>query len=270
VATEEQFYEHAQRELDDFGHHYPPDHPVFVPSKGRAGKSTTAHLLEEAKVPFYMVVEPQEAYEYQAWYDRVLVLPENDRGIAFSRNWILDWAQVHYHRYAWQLDDDLKALYHRSKAGQSKVVIADALSYLEAVIGPYPNIGGACFRNAAFAYTFLDKPSVTLNSMVYGFELLRTDARRFRETDMDYSLQLLTEGWVTVTSNRIVQTTPDVGKSGGHAGDYAEDGRKQMYERLMDQWPGVFNLRFNEKSGRWHCTPKPGTWKQFTQLPEDS
>jgi hypothetical protein len=270
VAAEVDFYEHADACLPTEGSASRPKHPIFVPSKGRAGKSTTARLLEEAGVKFYMVVEPQEASAYNAWYDRVLTLPENDKGIAFSRNWILDWAQVHYHQYAWQLDDDLKSLMHRSHSGSPKVDVAVGLGYLEDVIRPYWNIGGACFRNAAFAYTFLDKPSVTLNSMVYGFELLRTDACRFRETDMDYSLQLLTEGWVTVTSNRIVQTTPAQSKTGGHAADYAEDGRKQMYERLMEQWPGTFNLRFNEKSNRWHCTPRPGTWKQFTQLPEDS
>jgi hypothetical protein len=43
-----------------------PKYPIFVISKGRANRCLTARELTAMRVPFFLVVEPQEAAEYRA------------------------------------------------------------------------------------------------------------------------------------------------------------------------------------------------------------
>lgn len=54
-----------------------PRYPVYVPSKGRYESGLTAKFLIRDEVPFYLVVEPQEADEYgkRYGYARLLILP---------------------------------------------------------------------------------------------------------------------------------------------------------------------------------------------------
>jgi hypothetical protein len=63
----------------------------------------------ENEVPFLAVVEPQEevAYAEVVGRDRLLVLPERDRGLIYARNWIRDHAEADGHAGHWQLDDNI-------------------------------------------------------------------------------------------------------------------------------------------------------------------
>jgi hypothetical protein len=67
--------------------------PVIIPSKGRAGKMLVMKkVVPELKgaTRIYVAVEPAEAEEYQRAYPELelLILPDNNQGIGFSRRYI--------------------------------------------------------------------------------------------------------------------------------------------------------------------------------------
>src|ERR1041384_1064262 len=83
-----------------------PRYPIYIPSKGRYDVCMTAQFLQKDRVPFTLVVEPQEAHLYAAHFgaERLLILPwsgddatrrafcqerqiENG-GLIAARNWI--------------------------------------------------------------------------------------------------------------------------------------------------------------------------------------
>src|ERR1039457_6327466 len=86
-----------------------PSYPVYIPSKGRADCCLTANCLVRDEVPFYLVVEPQDAGSYESVFgaDRVLVLPwDNPGSVIPARNWIKDHATAGGHKRHWQIDDN--------------------------------------------------------------------------------------------------------------------------------------------------------------------
>jgi hypothetical protein len=89
-----------------------PRYPIFIPSRDRyqPGRRLTIRALTKDDIPFRVVVEPHEvdAYAKVVGDDRVLVLPENDRGLTYARNWIRDLAESEGHAKHHQLDDNIR------------------------------------------------------------------------------------------------------------------------------------------------------------------
>jgi len=71
-----------------------PKYPIFIPSKGRADKPKTARMFDRDDVPYFMVVQPDQVEAYAEWRDRgcLLVLPEDNMGLVYARNWIKDYS----------------------------------------------------------------------------------------------------------------------------------------------------------------------------------
>ena len=92
--------------------------PVFVPSKGRSNPKFL-QLIPEA----ILVVEPQDVEVYKAANPntKILVLGENDRGIAYVRQSILDYARQSGIQTFWQIDDDVSILYENVNGKTVKV-----------------------------------------------------------------------------------------------------------------------------------------------------
>jgi hypothetical protein len=71
-----------------------PKYPVYVISKGRWESRLTSKALELIKVPYHIVIEPQEYKQYSAVIDseKILVLPFSNlgQGSIPARNWVWD------------------------------------------------------------------------------------------------------------------------------------------------------------------------------------
>lgn len=91
---------------------------VFIPSRGRAdllaAKVLPKWMEQDAKI--FVVVEPSQYKTYceavQGFCNKggpatVLSLPHHDRGINYSRNWIIRVANEWGHRHIIQADDDI-------------------------------------------------------------------------------------------------------------------------------------------------------------------
>lgn len=228
-----------------------PRYPVYVPSKGRADIKMTARCLDREGVPFSLVVEPQEADAYaKRWGEgRLLILPENDRGLVYVRNWIKDHSVALGHERHWQIDDNITYFGRRYKARRIPCDAGLALSMVETFTDRYANVGISGMNYEMFLPPHVDTPPFYRNGRVYSISLILNELPlRFRgiyNEDVDYCLQVLSEGWCTILVNAFyAKKTATMRVAGGNTDAlYHGDGRLKMARALERVWPGVVETR---------------------------
>lgn len=228
-----------------------PRYPVYVPSKGRSETCVTAKFLIRDELPFFLVVEPQERDLYAAQFgeEHLLLLPQNNQGLIFSRNFIKDHATAAGHKRHWQLDDNIWRLFRRISGKKIPCHAGIALGVTEDFIDRYENVAIAGLNYDFFAPKNSHLPpfylnvhvyscSLILNSLPYGWRLRYND-------DTDICLRVLSDGWCTVLMNAFLakkQWTMTMG--GGNTTDlYLGDGRLRMARSLERQWTGVVTTK---------------------------
>jgi len=87
---------------------------IYITSKGRFEKCKTAEIIEP-KNNVFIVVEPKEYNLYKKNYSKhnYLVLDNNDKGLAYCRNYIKRHAEKNNEKILWLLDDDISNFYLR-------------------------------------------------------------------------------------------------------------------------------------------------------------
>jgi glycosyltransferase involved in cell wall biosynthesis len=220
------------------------------------------------------VVEPQESAEYVAQYgtDRVLVLPKDNQGILFSRNFCKRHARDSGAKWHWQIDDDLISFSRRVGIfeGKFKAKRCDALEALlgvQSFVTQFKNVAAACPK--AQGAVFNEPRPFIVNQLIYTCGLFRTDVDawwRVIPGDTDYSLQVLKQGWVTLLCFQYLQhsASSDAIAGGMQESRGGSKGRLNHLRNLKKLWPNDISLvecnHFGKSSGR-------ARWSQFKQLP---
>lgn len=243
-----------------------PRHPIYIPSKGRAGRSQTARMFDKWGVDYNVVVEPQDvaAYAEHIDFDRLVVLPDNDRGLVFARNFIKDHSIAAGAERHWQFDDDISQMRRLFKGYRLTADASVALRVAEDFTDRYTNVALTSFNCAAFlpctsGTTAVQFPPFYLNVRCYTCFLVDNSLSnrwRFRyNEDTDMTLQVLADGHCTVLLNAFSMETAGTNSggavtdvSGGQAAVYANDGRLKMARDLERVWPGV--VRTTRRFGR--------------------
>jgi hypothetical protein len=218
------------------------------------------------------VVEPRDLKDYRKRFPDVptLVLPKEDQGLWFVRNWIKGYSRKRNEGSHWQIDDNIRA-FHIKPTETRKTISKradDTLNRAEAIVARYSNIGAAGLKHAAFA--FAAKTDISVNQQVYSCVLLRNDTEaRYRKgvvDDTDYSMQILTSGFCTLLFNHLIifKATTLTMTGGCTEIDYGGIGRKIRSEGLQRAWPGVFETTI--KNGVWRVKPSR-VWARFPQRP---
>jgi hypothetical protein len=241
-----------------------PKYPIYIPSKGRPDKCLTAKCLNEDGVPFYLVVEPQEAKEYAVTYgdENLLTLPFSNTGSAVAaRNWIKEHATQAGHKRHWQIDDDIKGFFAWTDASRQPCVPSYAIATCEEFVDRYSNVAIAGLKSHLFGST-ISHP-FTINCQAFTCVLVLNDLpyswRGIHGHDTDFSLQVLTGGWCTILFHAF-QFEWSAISSGGNESVYKGDGRLRRARELQRRWPGLVKLI--RQSGR----PSPNlarTWNKF-------
>ena len=226
-------------------------YPIFIPSKGRATNQLTAKMFLQDGVDFKIVVEPQEqnAYISEFGSEYILTLPENNRGLVYSRNWIRDYAIDQGHERHWQFDDDIRSMLRVYKGRKLYCSSKIAIGVAEEFTDRYENIALTSFNSAFFIAMAKGRfhsfyPPFYLNHRCYTvFLMLNSIPCRWRykyNEDTDMTLQALATGWCTVLLNAFLIMTPEtMTDKGGQTAIYVNDGRLQMARQLERVWPGV-------------------------------
>ncbi len=254
-----------------------PQHPVYIPSKGRADKPFTADAFDRDGVPYRIVVQPDQVDAYAKWAERgqLLVLPEDNKGLVYARNWIKEHAISEGHEWHWQFDDDVRKFYAVHHGYRVPCDAGIALRALEDFVDRYENVGLASLNSSFFIFingaTQVRYKPFYLNSRCYTNFLHRNDLpyrwrHRYNE-DTDMTLQVLSGGWCTILLNAFLMmcegtesnSTGNI-NGGGQAAVYAGDGRLKMARELERVWPGVVSTR--RRFGRPQHVVKD-SWTKF-------
>ena len=239
-----------------------PQYPVYVISKGRADVCYTAQFLVEDQVPFYLVVQPQEADAYAVHFgrERLLILPFSNLGLGGipARNFVWEHAKEAGHKRHWILDDNIRNIWHMHKGKRIPVMSGIAFKTIEDFTERYENIAIAGMNYYAFVGMGAsgangNMPPFYLNTHVYSCLLILNELPyrwrgRYNE-DTDLCLQVLANNWCTISFNSFMQLKlQTMTMKGGNSDElYKGDGRLEMARTLERAWPYAVKVgrRFN-------------------------
>jgi hypothetical protein len=213
-------------------------------------------MFDKHGVTYNVVVEPQDfdAYAEHIKKERLVVLPQNNRGLVYARNFCKDHAIEAGAERHWQFDDDVLMIRRLHKGYRIPMDSGLGLAIVEEFVDRYENIAIAALNHIGFlpcnGSTQTKWKPFDLNARCYTAWLFWNklpNRWRFRyNEDTDMTLQVLADGWCTVMFNAIhMQTGPTnyggkvTKKEGGQQAVYADDGRLKMARELERVWPGV-------------------------------
>jgi hypothetical protein len=248
-----------------------PKYPIFIPSLGRADKCFSAEMFLKDDVPFSLVVQPDQVKAYADVYgiERLLVLPEDDKGLVYARLWIKDYSVAQGDERHWQFDDDVTQMNRIYKGNRIPCASNIAISLMEEFVDRYENVALASPNSNLLVIcngtTDAQHPPFYLNHRCYGVFLMMNSLPnrwRFRyNEDTDMTLQVLADGWCTILFNHFTMSTPETMTHGGGQTDfYLADGRLRMSRDLERVWPGVVTTK--RRFGRPQHIVKD-SWRRF-------
>lgn len=248
-----------------------PKYPIFCPSKGRAKLASTLRFFERDKIPYKVVVEPQEAKQYaDVWgLKRLQVLPFSNRGLATTRNWIVEYGKKMGYERVWMIDDNCRDWHVRYKAKRFHCNPGVCLSGCEIFTDRYENIAISGLNYSLFCPDRHKHKPYVVNHHVYSCMLVNTAMPfRFRggaeafNDDVDMCLQIVTSGyWCTVLLNTFLyHKKRTMLVKGGMEKWYRDNGRLKMSRSLEKLWPGIVTVK--RRFGRPHFMIK-NNWKSF-------
>lgn len=247
-----------------------PHYPIYVPSKGRHDACYTAEFLVSDHVPFYLVVEAQEADLYAARYgqERLLILPFSNAGSVIpARNWIKEHSIRLGAERHWQIDDNIREVRQIVKNRRMYCSAGYALNATETFVNRYENIAIAGLSYYMFGIPVPGgKPPFYHNVHVYSCTLILNSIpyqwRGKYNEDTDMCLQVLSGGWCTVLMNAfMIQKIATMKTKGGNTAElYHGDGRLKMAKALERLWPGMVETR--RRFGRPQHAIKD-QWRRF-------
>lgn len=244
-----------------------PKYPVYVISKGRWESRLTSKALERLKIPYHIVIEPQELEQYAAVIDRkkIFTLPFSNlgQGSIPARNWVWEHSISIGAKRHWILDDNIKTFRRFYKNKRHEVMDGTIFKAAEDFVDRYENVAISGFNytffaNTAFANTALTgkiKNPYVQNTRIYSCILIQNDIPyrwrgRYNE-DTDLSLRALKDGWCTILFYAfLADKQATMTMKGGNTDElYKGDGRLKMAISLQKQHPDVTKIKW--KWGRW-------------------
>lgn len=236
-----------------------PINPVYIVSKGRWESRLTSKAFERMKMPYKIVIEPQEYNNYAAVIDpqKILVLPFSNLGMGSTpaRNWIWEHSISIGAKKHWIVDDNIQN-FHRLNRNMKPIVESGTIFKIaEDFVDRYVNVPISGFNYYNFCKTADKCPPFTLNTRIYS-TILIDNSLPFRwrakyNEDTDLSLMALKAGYCTIQFNAFLAgkvTTQRM--KGGNTDELYANGTLEKSQCLVDLHPDVAKVtwRFN----RWH------------------
>jgi len=250
-----------------------PRYPVYIVSKGRWKSRLTSRALDLMGVPYKMIVEQDQLFEYQAEIgrERCLVLPQRyldeydtcdvigdskSKGPGAARNFAWDHAIKTGNKRHWVMDDNLDAFHRLNRNIKREADTPAVFAAMEDFVDRYENVPLAGPNYYSFVKAADKVPAFITNTRIYSCLLIQNDAPyrwrgRYNE-DTDLSLRILKDGLCTIQFNAFLQGKVTTQRMrGGNTDEFYElEGTKAKSQMLADLHPDVAEVvwRFN----RWH------------------
>ena len=236
-----------------------PEYPVYIISKGRYDTRLTSKSLEKMKVPYHIVIEPQEYEKYASVINpkKILVLPFSNlgQGSIPVRNWVWEHSISIGAKRHWIMDDNINGFFRLNHNLKVPVISGTIFKVMEDFVDRYENIALAGPDYFMFTPRKCALPAFLINTRIYSCILIRNDIPfRWRgkyNEDTDLSLRVLKAGWCTIQFYAFLQfkTTTMMMKGGNTDELYKDDGRLKMAQSLQEQHPDI--VKISRKFKRW-------------------
>lgn len=233
---------------------------IYVPSRGRVGRSSTlTSLAEEEHRDVVICTPPAERRAYRGQYAGLgwTVIAQDGEGIGPARQSILSHARLAGLDRFWMIDDDTRGAYIREGATRFKrSSISVIAAEMEAAISAMEQGGargiamfGPQFRHRAWGGDTLEV-DVHLRNFVCASTDIEGDYWPLVKEDLDMVLQVITQGRHTVRFNVYAFDSPRMGTvDGGCFDDYAAGALDVATELLPKRWPGLVTIHLNPDTG---------------------
>lgn len=240
-----------------------PKYPIYIISKGRWESRLTSKALEKNKVPYRIVIEPQEYDEYSKVISpsKILVLPFSNLGLGSipARNWVWEHSIKEGHARHWILDDNLRYFMKLNNNKKTYIDDGECFCRLEELVDRYSNVPMAGLQYAFFAPRKSKRNPLIINTRIYSCILLANNVyHRWRgryNEDTDLSIRFLKDGFCTILLMSYLcgkQATMTM-KGGNTDLLYKQskefDGRLEMAKSLYFQHPDITTIKW--KWNRW-------------------
>lgn len=241
---------------------------IYIPTKGRHDSSklieTIYNKLNSFDISFFtIVIEPQDEEKYKNNYPLLnyLVLPEDNKGISYVRNYIKNYSEMNNQPNYWQLDDDVSNFYHREG---TKMVKNDIILVLASATAQFINNGTALgaleYQQLAWSAT----KELTSNSycdVCVFVDNIKTMGLRYRpyvegKEDRDFAMQVIKSGEKTNRTTIFAFAAPKNGSNKGGLKEtfYDIDGREEICaDRMIELWGNTICQKITKKDGRIDC-----------------
>jgi hypothetical protein len=236
-----------------------PKYPVYIISKGRAESRLTSKALDRMRVPYHIVIEPQEYDDYAKYIDKdkIYTLPFSNLGQGGipARNWVWEHSLSLGAERHWIMDDNIRNFCRRNNNLKVNVSSGTILKIAEDFTDRYENVALSGLQYRFFIPDISVRPAVAFNTRIYSCILIKNDIPyrwrgRYNE-DTDLSIRALKDGWCTILFYAFLQEKQaTMLMKGGNTDElYVNDGRLQMAQSLQQQHPDITTIK--ERWGRW-------------------
>ena len=241
-----------------------PKYSVFILSKGRWESRLTAKAFEEYRMPYRIVVEPEEYEKYTNVIDRekVICAPENfskrGQGSIPVRNYIWDLSISEGAEKHWLIDDNISNFHRLNLNRRIQVSSGTIFRCAEDFTDRYENVAFSGMNNRGFAPDRNERIApFGLNTRIYSITLINNKIPyrwrgRYNE-DTDICLRALKDGWCTIQFNAFLANKgPTMKMRGGNTDTIYNTGdeRLEFARSLESQHPDV--TKVVRRFGRWH------------------
>lgn len=256
-----------------------PKYPIYIISKGRWESRLTAKALEKRKIPYHIVVEPQEYEEYSNVIDKskILVLPFSNlgQGSIPARNWVWEDSIKKGYKRHWILDDNISKFYRYNNNNTYETDSGITFLIIENFVDRYKNIAQAGMQYYMFVKKKNNKQKAILfNTRIYSIilnlnELPYRWRGRYNE-DTDLSIRILKDGWCTALFYAFpAKKEATMTMKGGNTEElYQGNGRYLMALSLKKQHPEIVKIK--KKWGRWQHEVDYRSFKYNKLVKEDN
>jgi len=229
---------------------------IVIPTYGRANKQETAGHLDQAGVPYKLVVQHRESHLYVG--RPIVILPDHIRTIAPTRQYIVD--NVGTSDTLCMLDDDL-VFFKRRTDDRTKLrditppELAAMFTDMEFQLNYYPHVGIAAREGAnrnTDSYLYNTR---IMRVLAYSRDVLRAVGVRFDEMevmeDFHVALKLLTYGYPNLIMNEYANNQAGSGVEGGCSHFRTPELHAANAKKLAAMYTKFVTVVDKETKGAW-------------------
>jgi len=216
----------------------------FIPSKGRPS-TKTYKLFEEVGIKVFHFIEPQELDVYDV--PNKISIQENNQGIGYVRNFMLDYAKKTNQEWVLICDDDVTTfgLYNGKTVKKNAGIWFDILEKAKKL--PFELIGINYTQHA-----WHEKTSYSVNRKFAEVCVLMNVSKikwKYRpefnmKEDRDFALQTIKHGHGILRFNHYWFSCPDVGtNTGGLQDHYKAKKDEAAAKKMVYEWHPFVTLK---------------------------